>query len=49
VVGLSQFAEGLTGRRRRWHPRTRAKAWILTVLLLVMLVIVVVARLTRHL
>jgi hypothetical protein len=49
VVGLGQFADGLTGRGRPWHPRTRTTAWALTVLLLVMLVIVVVARLTRHL
>jgi hypothetical protein len=49
VVGLSQFAEGLTGQRRKWDRRQRAKAWVLTGVLLVMLVVVVVARLTRHL
>jgi hypothetical protein len=49
VVGLSQFAEGLTGQRRTWPIRTRARAWALAILLVAMLVIVVVARLTRHL
>jgi hypothetical protein len=49
VVGLGQFADGLTGHGRASHGRTRARAWVVTGVVVVMLVIVVVARLTRHL
>jgi hypothetical protein len=49
VVGLNQFAQGLTGSRRKWQPRSRAKTWLLSALPIVVVVIWVVARVARHL
>jgi len=49
VVGLSQFARGLTGPSRRLQPRSRVRAWILSAIPVVVLVIWVVARIARHL
>ena len=49
MVGLAQFAGGLTGPKARWLPRSRPKAWVLSALPIVVLVIWVVARLARHL
>jgi len=49
VVGLPQFAEGLTGAKARRLPRGRVKARVLSALPVVVLVIWVVARLARHL
>jgi len=49
VVSLSQFAGGLTGQSRRWLPRSRAKAWALSALPVAVVVIWVLARVSRHL
>jgi hypothetical protein len=49
VVGLAQFADGVAGSRRRWQPRSRARAWLLSALPVVVVVIWVVARVARHL
>jgi len=49
VVGLSQFASGLTGQSRRWLPRSRAKAWVLSAVPVAVVVVWVLARLSRHL
>ncbi|HLM97628.1 MAG TPA: hypothetical protein VK283_15025 [Acidimicrobiales bacterium] len=49
MVGLPQFAEGLTGAKARRLPRGRVKARVLSALPVVVLVIWVVARLARHL
>jgi cytochrome c-type biogenesis protein CcmH/NrfF len=49
VVGLAQFADGVAGSRRRWQPRSRARAWLLSALPVVIVVIWVVARVARHL
>jgi len=48
VVGLSQFAQGLTGPNRRREPRHRSTAWILSALPFVVLVIWVVVRVASH-
>ena len=49
MVGLTQFAGGLTGPKARRAPRSRVKAWVLSALPIMILVIWVVARLARHL
>jgi hypothetical protein len=49
VVGLHQFAEGLTGPQRRFQPRRGVQTWILSALPVVVLAIWVVARVARHL
>ena len=49
MVGLTQFAGGLTGAEARRAPRSRMRAWVLSALPIVVLVIWVVARLARHL
>jgi hypothetical protein len=46
---LSQFAEGLTGPKRRWRPRSRVKTWVLSALPVVVVAVWVVARVARHL
>jgi hypothetical protein len=46
---LSQFAEGLTGPKRRWRPRGRVKTWVLSALPIVVVAVWVVARVARHL
>ncbi|HEY5023971.1 MAG TPA: hypothetical protein VII76_03260 [Acidimicrobiales bacterium] len=49
VVGLNQFARGLTAPTRRWQPRSRVKAWLLSALPVVVVIVWVVARVARHL
>lgn len=46
VVGLSQFAAGMTSRQR---SKSRLQRWMLTAVPVVVLVVWVVARLARHL
>ena len=48
VVGLSQFAQGLTGPSRKFQPRRKSTAWILSALPFVILVIWVVVRVAGH-
>lgn len=47
VVGVGQFARGLT--RPSTNPRSKVAAWVLPAVPVVVLVVWVVARLTRHL
>lgn len=47
VVGVGQFARGLT--RPASRPRGRVMTWVLSALPAVVLLVWVVARLTRHL
>ena len=47
VVSLSRFAEGL-GRTRASTSRSRVLRWVLASLPVVLLVVLVVVRLTRH-
>ena len=47
VVGVGQFARGLT--RPSARPRSRVVGWVLSALPVVVLLVWVVARLTRHL
>ena len=47
VVGVGRFAQGMT--RPTSKPRSRLMAWLLTALPVVILVVWVVARVTRHL
>jgi hypothetical protein len=49
VVGLGQFAEGLTRHDGRRKPRSGLVTWALAAVPFVILLIFVVARLTRHL
>ena len=47
VIGLGQFAQGMA--RRSSHPESRVTSWVLVAAPVVMVVIWVVARVTRHL
>ena len=48
VVGLSQFAQGIE-RTRSSRPRNRVASWALAALPMAIVIIWVVARMTRHL
>lgn len=48
VVGLSQFAQGMTGRQRS-RSGSRLRGWVLAAVPVVVGLVWVVARATRHL